>query len=378
MDELHRYQQARLTVVVGAIANVVQAFLKILFGIVGHSHAMVADGIHSLSDLLVDGLVLFASKIGSRSADLDHPYGHRRIETAATVAIALLLIMAGSVIMYDAGEHLWSGEFVQPHPYVIWIALISVIVNELLFHYTLHVGQRVNSSLITANAWHHRSDALASLAVLIGVVGATIGWVYLDAVAAIVVGIMVIKMGWDLGWSNICELVDTGVDDDTLAQINKVITAVPGVTAIHQLRTRSMGGNILVDVHVLVTANLSVSEGHYISTQVHKALDENFAKIVDVTVHIDPELDEVASLCEKLPSRQQLVPELLQAWQGLAGCEQIDSIMLHYLTGKIQIELILRLVGELQSADQRLIAQSYANAVTQMSMIQSVKVFFTS
>lgn len=372
-----RYQQTKLSIIIGAVANIFQAILKIFFGVIGQSHALFADGIHSLSDLLVDGLVLFAAKVGSRSADFDHPYGHQRIETAATVAIALLLIIAGLAIMYDAAQHLWSGTFEQPHRYVLIIAILSICINEALFHYSLHVGKRADSALLIANAWHHRSDALASLVVLVGVIGATMGWSHFDAIAAIIVGVMVVKMGWELGWSNICELVDTGVDDKTLAQIKQTITSVPGVAAIHQLRTRSMAGNILVDVHVLVANDLSVSEGHYISAKVHEALDENCSKIMDVTVHIDPELDEVAALGVTLPTRAELIPELHKTWQNLKGYKQIEVIRLHYLDSKLYVEVILHLTTELQQTDLKQLALDYSNAIKPLDKVESVKVFFS-
>ena len=252
MQPNHRYQQSKRVTLIGAIVNALLGILKVLIGTLGNSHALVADGLHSFSDLLTDGLVIFAAKFGSREADIDHPYGHGRIETAATLALAMLLVLVGAGIIYDAGDHLFIEKSTQsPHYIVLIIALISVIANEWLFRYTLRIAEKIQSNLLKANAWHSRSDAGSSVVVLIGVGGSLLGFTYLDAIAAIIVGLFVIKMGWELGWSSLQELVDTGTDPKTLIKIEKAIHEVPGVKSMHQLRTRSMGGNILVDIHAL-------------------------------------------------------------------------------------------------------------------------------
>ncbi|STX28089.1 cation efflux family protein [Legionella beliardensis] len=333
-----RYQQAKRVTLIGAIINALLGVIKLIGGIVYHSHALTADGIHSFSDLITDVMVIFASKFGSQHADSSHPYGHQRIETAATLLLALLLALTGFGIAWDAIDEIIQGFHNIPAKITLFIALFSVFLNEILFHYTRFIGQQIQSSLIIANAWHHRSDAAASLIVTIGIIGSFMGFPYLDAVAAIVVGLMIIKMGLNYGWSSVKELVDTAIEPELLEEIRKIIQQVDGVQRIHQLRSRSMGENILIDVHVLVSPFISVSEGHFIAQHVHHLLMKQFKRINDVMVHVDPEDDEVNCPSLHLPSRKTLENTLLNL------CKQqfprIQDWTLHYLDGKMRIDLI--------------------------------------
>ncbi len=341
-----KYPVAIRVMLITAIFTIVLAALKLTFGYIGSSHALFADGIHSLADVLIDTLVLFAAHYGSKSADSNHPYGHGRIETAATFGLALILVLTGIGIMLNAGEHVW-GKIPAPRPELItlWIAIAAIVVNEGLFRYTLRAAKNTQSPLLTANAWHSRSDAATSVVVVLGIGGALLGFHYLDALAAIVVGIFIIKMGIKLGWSSIAELVDTGVDDHTLIQIKEVIKQVPGVCTLHQLRTRTINNKIFLDVHVLVDAKISVSEGHYIGDQVYIALKKHIEKIADVTVHVDPEDDEIVKPSDNLPNRKEIIVQLHQHWEKYLPKEILDNalthITLHYLNGRLQIELHL-------------------------------------
>lgn len=377
MDHVARYSEARQITLIGAVSNLILSAIKIAFGLLGQSHALVADGVHSLSDLLSDALVLFASRFGSQGADSDHPYGHARIETAATVAVAMLLIFAGIGIIYDAGIHLFYPKTLQkPDLFVLWVAIFSLLINEILYHYTLRVAKRIKSELMRAHAWHRRSDAASSLVVLIGVGLALLGFASLDVIAAIIVGMMIIKMGWDLAWSSVRELVDTGLDEQTLEQIRDIITHVPGVKTIHQLRTRTMGQSILVDVHILVEPYLSVSEGHFIGQQVHLILMQKVPAVTDVTVHIDPEDDEFAPTSHELPSREMLLQQLQQQWHNLPGANHIDMITTHYLAGKIHLDigLPLTLVTNPTTAEQ--LTLQYQQAIANIREIATVRVWF--
>jgi len=375
--EQQRYQQARRVTLIGAGVNVLLGIVKVIAGIYGNSQALLADGIHSFSDLITDALVLFASRFGSRDADHDHPYGHGRIETAATMGLALLLILVGIGIIYE-GSHqiIWHNKVISPpNTYVLGIALISIIVNEILFYYTLRVSQQLKSKLLAANAWHHRSDAASSLIVLLGVAGALLGYVYLDAVAAIIVGFMIIKMGGKLAWSSIQELVDTGLSNEHLAAIRRQILTIPGIEAIHQLRTRSMGSHILVDVHILVKPLISVSEGHYLSQQVHYQLQQNFPNVYDVTVHVDPEDDEVNIPNLQLPLRPQVLSLLQQRWQGLPGFAALKHIDLHYVNGKIDVNIMLPL-QDLSKQQAQLVTERYRQAMVDLPEYGLIQVFF--
>jgi cation diffusion facilitator family transporter len=311
--------------------------VKLIGGYVFHSHALVADGIHSFSDLITDAMVLFASKYGSHDADESHPYGHQRIETAATLFLALLLSLAGFGIAWNALDELVHATASIPGWLSLPIILSSILINEGLFHYTRHVGIRINSSLIIANAWHHRSDAASSLVVLIGILGSLAGFTYLDAVAAVIVGLMILKMGWDYGWNSVKELVDTAVSTELLAQVEDVIKNVSGVQRIHQLRSRSMGNDVFIDVHIMVFPKISVSEGHYIAQHVHQALITQIATVKDVIVHVDHEDDETCSPSLHLPSRKVLQEQLLN--EVHIDFPQILFWNVHYLNGNISIDI---------------------------------------
>ena len=332
-----RYSLAKKITLIGALVNALLGIIKTLGGTLFHSHALVADGIHSFSDLLTDIMVVFASKYGSQDADESHPYGHQRIETAATLMLALLLILAGAAIAWNSIEEWLHQTITVPGKLSLPIAVLSIIANEALFYYTQRIGKRIHSPLITANAWHHRSDAASSVVVLIGLIGSIAGFVSLDAIAAIAVGAMVIKMGLSYGWSSVRELVDTAVPPEILKQIASVIQKANGVQKIHQLRSRSMGKDIYVDVHILVSSYISVSEGHYIAQHVHQILMDTIAHVKDVTVHVDPEDDETTSPSLHLPSRLQLERKLLCQWQK--EYPGIQSWVLHYLDGALTVDL---------------------------------------
>ncbi len=337
MTQHDRYWQAKKVTLIGAIVNALLGFIKLIGGYLFHSHALVADGVHSFSDLFTDVMVLFASKYGSLDADDTHPYGHQRIETAATLLLSLLLILAGIGIAWDSLNELITSSVTMPGWLALPVICISILANETLFHYTRHVGNRINSQLIIANAWHHRSDAASSIVVFVGLVGSLYGFVYLDAIAAIIVGIMIAKMGWNYGWNSVKELVDTAVEPELLAQIEKVIQNIAGVQKIHQLRSRFMGGDVLIDVHILVSPKISVSEGHYIAQHVHNALVDQIPSVKDVIVHVDPEDDEVSSPSLHLPSRKVLQEQLLN--EVHIDFPQILFWNLHYLDGKISIDI---------------------------------------
>jgi len=339
MQHNDRYQQAKKVTLIGALINALLGLMKLVGGLFFHSHALIADGVHSFSDLFTDAMVLVASKYGSQDADDKHPYGHQRIETAATLLLAMLLILAGSGIAWDAVIEIMQNTVTMPNPFAMLIAILSIFANEALFHYTRRVGNRIHSPLIIANAWHHRSDAAASGVVLVGLLGSILGFKLLDPIAAIIIGGMIIKMGISYGWNSVKELIDTGIDAQQILAIETMIQQVDGVQRIHQLRTRMMGRDIYVDVHVLVEPFISVSEGHHIAQRVHQTLIDNMQHIKDVTVHVDPEDDEIASPSLSLPSRHGIEHALLHQWQR--DFPMIQSWTVHYLDGKIHLDIVI-------------------------------------
>ena len=335
-----RGAESRRVALVGAAVNALLAVVKISIGFTARSQALIVDGIHSLSDLLSDVLVWYASAHASHGPDEEHPYGHGRFETAATLALGGMLVLVAGGILWDSMERLFlSDDIWQPEPLALYAAAFSIIANEALFWYTLLVSRRINSELLRANAWHHRTDAVSSVVVLVGIGGTLLGYVYLDLVAALIVGAMVAKIGWDLGWGAMRELVDAALDEDTVSQIRDIIGDINGVRSIHMLRTRRQGHEALADVHVQVAPWISVSEGHLISMEVENRIKQGIAEMTDVVVHIDPEDDELAPPCKGLPLRDQALQQLREAWQELGCLDQERRILLHYLSGKIRVEV---------------------------------------
>ena len=371
------YRDKRRVTIIGAVVNLVLAIAKVVVGVLGQSQALIADGLHSLSDLTSDAMVLIAAKYGSQEADVEHPYGHARFETVATVGLGLLLIVVAIGIIVDATARLFSPEtLLHPGPVALAVAVLSIASKEGLYHYTLHVAKRLRSSLLRANAWHHRSDAISSIVVFVGIAGTMAGLPYLDAIGAIGVSLMIGKIGWELGWGGIRELVDTGVSADELQAIKGTIQSVKGVESHHMLRTRRMGDDVLVEVHIVVGPQVTVSEGHMISDMVRASLKAKHANISDVMIHIDPEDDTTESLTENLPLREEVLDRLNDCWQSLQAAQSLEKVNLHYLEGKIDVEVVLplSLVNDLQHA--RNIAEEFSHKTKGQQDIGDVRVYF--
>ncbi len=370
-----RYREVRKVTLVGAVIDLLLGVVKIVIGISAGSQALVADGVHSLSDLATDFLVLFAAKHSHRAADAEHPYGHGRIETVATVVLGAALILVAVGISYDAMRRILEPELLM-HPGVLAlvVALISVLSKEAIYQYTARVARRLRSNMLHANAWHSRSDAISSIVVAIGIGGAMLGYPYLDAIAAVAVALMIAKIGWDLLWKSLQELIDTSLEDEEVEAIRKFIVGVHGVQALHMLRTRRSGADALIDVHILVDPTLSVSEGHQIGEQVRTGLIEQMEDISDVTVHIDPEDDELAP-CKRLPLRDEVLQRLEQQWQALDLGPGIDRVMLHYLDGKVHVDVFIKMEG-LEAGAMATLSERIRTAAQQADDIGDVSVNF--
>ena len=266
---------------VGATVNVFQAAIKISFGILFQSAALIADGIHSLSDLLSDVLVIIAVRLGSREADHEHPYGHRRFETIATVLLGVSLIAIAGGISWSVIDRISNPENLpNPNPLGLAIAGTSIILNEWLYHYTKSIAKKTRSKLLMANAWHQRSDAISSVVVLFGIGAVMLGYPLADAIAAILVALMVAKIGLNLVLNSIKELVDTSLPPKLLKEIRTTIMAIDGVEGIHLLRSRQMGEDALIDAHIIVDPRITVSEGHTISDIVRDELISCFDDVI--------------------------------------------------------------------------------------------------
>lgn len=346
LDELSandgRHQATRKVALVGMTVNIFLTIAQIIGGIVTHSQALVADAMHTLSDLAGDMVVLFAAHHANKDADADHPYGHGRIETLATVVLGLLLGGVSVVIFMQAWGRLnGDAPLIPPNPLAMAFAGLAIVGKETLYHYTVHVAKRIHSPMLKASAWHHRSDAISSVLVLLAIAGAQFDYPWLDAVAAIMVAAMIFYMAAQLILESTSELVDTGLDTQEVQEIRDFIQRINGVENVHLLRTRRMGGRVLADVHIQVDAKISVSEGHHIAETVMYRLRKQFPSISDVVVHIDPEDDETVHLCKSLPSRADLMTLLASDPQTKALWGHIRSVTLHYIDGKIGLDLIL-------------------------------------
>ena len=283
-------QETQQVTVAGLVINLLMAGTKFTFGIFGRSQAVMADGLHSLSDMATDLLILIGIRFWSAPADECHPYGHQRIETLVTVGIASILALAACGLGWDAVRRL--GEPVAQPRMIAFIApLISIVVKEALFRRTRAIGKRIHSSALIANAWHHRSDALSSIPALVAVIAAAANpkWAFLDSVGALIVALLILKVAWDIAAPALSELTEQGASKEDLHEISDLALSIPGVCSIHRLRTRRVGAGWFVDLHAEVNGNMSVRESHDIATAVQHRLLEEGPSVADVTVHIEPE-----------------------------------------------------------------------------------------
>lgn len=273
---------------VSVVVNLLLTATQIAVGIFAKSQGLIADGIHSLSDLVADFVVLFASHHSRQEADASHPYGHQRFENAASLVLGVLLLVVGIGMLWSAVQKLEAPETIaRVHLVALWVALGALVAKELLFRYMLSVAKRVKSSMLVANAWHARSDAASSLVVAVGIVGNLAGYPMLDPIAALIVGLMVVKMGWGFGWDALHDLMDRAVDEKEVDAIRLTLRETPGVEGVHDLRTRKMGDMIVVDAHLEVDAAISVEAGHDIAVAARDRVLMRH-RVLNLMTHVDP------------------------------------------------------------------------------------------
>ena len=273
---------------VSVVVNLLLTIAQIGAGVIAKSQGLIADGIHSLSDLVSDFVVLLAGRHSRKDADDDHPYGHQRFENAATLALGGLLLAVGLGMLWSALAKLQSPEAVPTvGALALWVAGGALIAKELVFRYMLAVAKRVKSSMLVANAWHARSDAASSLVVAVGIVGNMAGYPILDPIAALIVGLMVTRMGWGFGWDALHDLMDRAADEQEVAAIRQTLIETPGVSGVHDVRTRKMGDLIVVDAHLEVDASITVEAGHDIAVEArHRVMQRH--RVLNLMTHVDP------------------------------------------------------------------------------------------
>lgn len=290
IDMSLREQVARRSTWVSMVVNIVLTLAQLWVGMVSRSQALVADAIHSLSDMMSDVIVLLANRQSHKAADADHQYGHQRFETASSLVLGLLLIGVGVGMVWRVVPYL-SPEGppnVTVDPAALYVSLFTLVCKEGLFRYLLHQAEKVRSSMLVANAWHSRSDAASSLVVALGIAGNLAGYPVLDAVAALIVGLLILRMGGQFAWRALDDLMDRAADTEHVQQIEQAVRDTPGVLGFHDLRTRKMGDLILVDVHIEVQGEQSVAQAHEIAVAVHQRILACGAPVLDVMTHLDP------------------------------------------------------------------------------------------
>ena len=292
---MSREREIYKVTLVGSIGNVLLVIFKFVAGILSHSSAMIADAVHSLSDFITDIIVLVFVGISAKPQDESHDYGHGKFETLASFFVALALLAAAGGILVSGGGKLvdWfeGGQLEAPGMLALWAALVSIAEKELLYQYTALKGKALESKVMIANAWHHRSDALSSVGAAVGIGGAILlgnRWTMLDPLASVVVGLMLVKVAYDLLKINIGELTEGSLPADTEHEIIEIIESEPGVCEPHHLRTRRIGNRIAIDTHIRLNGDMSLSEAHHKTSAIEYRLKERFGAQTHVTIHMEP------------------------------------------------------------------------------------------
>ena len=295
-----RAQEIRKITVIGAIVNIILTLLKIIAGVFGRSAAMVADGIHSLSDLLSDIVVLAFTHISSKGKDKDHSFGHGKFETLATLIVSVILAAVGGRLMVNGVksiiEAINGNSIPVPGTIALWAAIISIVSKEILYQATIRTAKRANSPVAMANAWHHRSDALSSIGSLAGIAGAMVlgeNWTILDPIASCCISIAIIIVAVKMALPSLEELLETSLPDEIEKDIISVANSVQGVENIHELKTRRNGVSYIIDAHIVVNPRISVTEAHNIATDVENAIREKYGNETQINTHIEPDKESL-------------------------------------------------------------------------------------
>ena len=297
---MSRIAQLKHITILGAVVNLLLSALKLLAGIFGASAAMIADAVHSLSDLISDGVVLVMVHLGGQDADAEHDFGHGKFETLGTLLVAVLLIAVGISLCYHGIQeilytlHSTLYTIKAPSWLAFWAALISIVVKEALYQWTYRVGKKLDSPVVMANAWHHRTDALSSVAALIGIGGAILlggKWTILDPLVGAVISIVILVVAVKMSIPAINELTEASLPEETEDRILSIIKSVPGVDNVHDLRTRRIGPDIIVDVHIVVDPEMTVAAAHDITTVAEDAVRKEFGSGTQLSIHVEPNED---------------------------------------------------------------------------------------
>ena len=329
---------AKKVTVVGALVNVILAGVKAFVGIISSSASLIADAVHSIADLISDFVVYIAILFGSREADENHQYGHRRYETIASMIVGIMIVITGLGLGWEFIKRIEDSDaWTNPGRLALYVAFVSIVVKELLYQYTIRAGDKYNHTLLQANAVHHRTDALSSLVVLAGLLTSELGYSVGDLAAALVVSFMLTRIGLKIVYESLLEISEAGVDPDTYSLIEKTIKETEGVVDMHLLRTKTIGGEIFAETHAQVDPYLSVTQGHEIAHRVIKRVENAVPGLKELTVHIDPEDDEHEN--PELPDCSNVEESIRKIWSEFHDASELEYVRLHVLYDGIESEL---------------------------------------
>ena len=360
----------------GLAANLILALAKGFIGIIANSSALIADAGHSVSDLLSDGITLWAVRMSGIPKDKNHPYGHGKFETVGTFIISLLLLFTG----IGVAGHVFNrmDATVVPGTIALWMAGIAIIVKEALFHVTRMVGRRTGSRVLMANAWHHRSDAISSVAALLGIAGAQLGIPLMDPIAGMLVAGLIIKTGIDIGYESIRELTDETVEEDVISELGKIMSGIEGVDHYHEMRARRMGPHLLVDLHIQVDSMMSISAAHQVAERVRLEILEKLPAVNEVLVHVDAEDDHVGDEgSERLQDivlmrpQSEIENDVKKMLAEIPEIQGITHIYCHYLNQKLTVQVNILLDAEMRIRDAQKIASAARRKIEQIKDIDS-------
>ena len=360
----------------GLAANLILALAKGFIGIIANSSALIADAGHSVSDLLSDGITLWAVRMSGIPKDKNHPYGHGKFETVGTFIISLLLLFTG----IGVAGHVFNrmDATVVPGTIALWMAGIAIIVKEALFHVTRMVGRRTGSRVLMANAWHHRSDAISSVAALLGIAGAQLGIPLMDPIAGMLVAGLIIKTGIDIGYESIRELTDETVEEDVISELGKIMSGIEGVDHYHEMRARRMGPHLLVDLHIQVDSMMSISAAHQVAERVRLEILEKLPAVNEVLVHVDAEDDHVGDEGSELLQdivlmrpQGEIENDVKKVLAEIPEIQGITHIYCHYLNQKLTVQVNILLDAEMRIRDAQKIASAARLKIEQIKDIDS-------
>lgn len=360
-----RYQTIARVNWVCTVIDAVLSFFKLAVGFFARSPALIADGLHSLSDLATDILALILGKLAKHGPDTDHPYGHARYETVGTAILGTVLLMVALGIGIENVQAIFEGSPLVPHWLTLVAAVVSIISKEALFHYTMHFAKKTRSNLLEANAWHSRSDSLSSIVVLVGIGFNFAGFPFVEYLAALAVAALIGKMGAKLAWDSVQDLIDRGVEPEQQQRYEATLSSIEDIHDVHKMRTRLMGTDVMLDAHIRVSPRISVSEAHQISDYAEAIIESNHPEVKDITLHVDFEHDHKIKKTQLDPKRERLCGEL-ETYQ----IPEPDRLYIHYLSNQVDIELVYLSERDFEAIKERCKELTQSN-----NWINSIRVF---